>query len=243
MRNSKYIISIAFISFIGFLNAQVTSKSEFKDILKKIESAYTKGNIKVNYSRELIVPESSSPIVESTKGTLFIGEKGLYRLEENGTLIVQHSDFKMTIDSTEKVVLIDYVDKQFMLIEMVEFEKDSLLNQYDIFKSEKEDELTYLFEEKKDKATRIKIILNKNNYQIISLTYNLPPANYLSETLDDETIERPILLMKYEPIEPLKVKADLFSTKFWITENKAPLKLNTNITDYMLYDTRYSSHQ
>lgn len=210
--------------------------------MNKTRKCYTKDNISLKYSRKLIVPESSTIPVESIEGVILIGEKGKYRLEENGTLIIQNGSFKMTVDSLEKTVLVDYFDKDFRPVQISQIEQDSVLKNFSISKKITSDKVEYNLFLKTDKAVSIKLTLDKKTSEIISMVYNLPAGNYVSETLDDESVERPILILNYHPIQNLKETKGMFSTQAWIPLEKLPLKLNNKLAEFVLYDTRYTSY-
>ncbi len=241
--DSKTNIALIFfvlLSFLGF--GQDSAKEEFKATMKKVAKVYSAENIKIKYSREIFESASAEIPMESNKGIICIGSKKKYRVEENGTLVIQNEQFKMSVDSTEMLVLISTIDENILSNNIAEMDKDSVLVDYTVQKRFVKNQIIYELTAKNDLSTSITLVLNKTSLEIVSMSYFMPASNYFSETLNDESLEKPVLVIKYEAPEKIKDSPELYVTKNWIVSNDIPLELTAKAKGFVIYDTRLSSH-
>ena len=67
----------------------------------------------------------------------------------------------------------------------------------------------------------------------------MPKGNYFQESMDDESIEQPLLVITYNNPKKLNTNDNLFYTTTWLNSETKPFSLTQFAASYQLVDLRY----
>lgn len=235
------LFTFIFLSF--YFSSAWSQKTITKELYNEAKNKYSlpfySKNFQLNFTQRIYLnPDDKIPYSES-KGEFIRGEKMEYRTNSQGILTIQNEHVKMVIDSSSKLVLLFKPDSLFQPI--LNENGTSSLSTYSekVNGSTKAYKINYSNEISNYESLEYQV--NTKTGLITKLEIQLVEANFNSESLDDETLEHPLLVIDYEPMLKLKYEPSRFSIAAYITLQDQKYTLTSKLAGYSLDDLRYRS--
>lgn len=246
MKRFYIIVVVALISSLGSIaSAQKTSKISEKDFKKEIESVRINMNKEysvIRFKKEVFQDEKAIKAVESSMGVIYRGSGINYKMVNEGLTVLHLSDLILIIDSTSKMIQISEPDSITKTMDLLSDLSIKMLEEYDIYKTEFPTYAIFKSVPKNSMESTLEFFVDTKTKRLYKLKMTLPEANYFSEDLEDETLEKPYVLMIYEPVKELKKDTDLFSyTPYVKKSDSKKFELTEAYSGYELHDARYQS--
>lgn len=232
-----FIFSTLFL--VKDIFAQEISASEMKTDVLKMAAHFDKENIELRYSKTIYQDKNDSKPMNQTSGVYYAGNSPYYRLEEKNTLTIQNSTYSMTIDSTEQKIFIDRTRADFSPVDLNVYQNDSILNAQKFTKTIKGNYIIYTIQSKEGDNGTIEMYVNQKDFFLYKINFYMPKGNYFQESMDDESIEQPLLVITYNNPKKLSVNDNLFFTSTWLNSETKPFSLTQFANSYQLIDLRY----
>ena len=235
----KHLIISTFVIFSCISFAQEITASEMKTDVMKMAAHFEKENIELRYSKSIFQDVSSVKPMNQTSGVYYAGTSPFYRLEENNTLTIQNATFSMTIDSSEQKVFIDRTRADFSPVDLTIYQNDSVLNAQKFTKTVKGNIIIYTIQSKEGDNGVVELYVNQKDFFLYKINFYMPKGNYFQESMDDESIEQPLLVITYNNPKKLNTNDNLFYTTTWLNSETKPFSLTQFAASYQLVDLRY----
>lgn len=240
----KYgIILMSALIYIGKINAQQLTEISTQDFIKEMNPVIGKmnqSNSKLTFKKEIYRDLHSNELISSASGVVYNGTGKSFRLENDGITIIQTSEIYVIIDSLENIVQLTEPDTNFNpSMALVNFNPESL-SRFKLSSYKTPAYTTYRVVPENLGDGTIEYEVDNKSHLIYRFKVAYPPANYFSETIDDETVEEPYAVITYEPIEKIKDPKPLFDLRPYIVlDENGKYKLSDQLVNYELYDARY----
>lgn len=239
---SLFLASTCFVSLHGVAQEwKGLSKQAFSKLIQPISQVSRAENQQISYDRFFF--EEMTKVTPDSKesGKFYRGIKNQYRTENNAVTTIQSSDLKVTIDTVQKVILIAKSDSLFIQTDFSQ-NIEKMMGQIDtIYYTSvgKMNKYQILFNDYCTNFSGIEMHVADKTNQLLEVTIFYRPSNYYSESMDDETIEQPKIVMKYSGYEQIPIKNQLFSWSSWLIEDKkGRFQLKPEYAHFELIDTR-----
>lgn len=244
MKRFYIIVVVALISSLdSTVCAQATSKISEKDFKKEIEAVRVTMNKEyslIRFKKEVFQDEKSMNAVESSTGVIYRGSGIDYKMVNEGLTVLHLNDIILIIDSTSKMIQISEPDSITKTIDLLSEVSIKMLEEYDIYKTIFPTYMIFKAIPKNSMESTLEFFVDTKTKRLYKLKMTLPEANYFSEDLEDETLERPYVLMVYEPVQGLKKDTDVFSYTPYVKKNDSKkFELTEAYSGYELHDARY----
>lgn len=240
----KNYLAILFCTAVGWCSAQtsVISAKEFNDEMTPVMEQLNKNNIVLKFKKETFPDLKAASPIESVNGVLYRGTGLSYKMIVGGVTVIQTEDLSIYIDSAQQFVQVNDIDSTMKALNMVNGFTQEMLSNYDLEKTSNENYTILKASPKIFDEGIMEFYIDPKKKVLYKLVISLPPANYIMEQEDDETIESPYVTVVYEPIMPLKKNEVSFSeTAVLVREPKNKLSLTTAMAGYQLHDGRYGT--
>lgn len=216
------------------------SRASFKQDLNKISDASRQENIQLSFEKKVYNDVSLTLPSSSDKGIFYRGLNADYRSESGSIITVQANKLKVSIDTSQKVIVASKTDTLF---ENIDFATSisSFLDQVDTIYVKKGVEKTYqiLISESNPNFSAMEITITNKTYAMKKVSLIYKSANYISDQIDDETIEQPKIELIYGKPENIKQPSTLLNWDQWIQiDRQGTLSLQPKFANYELIDTR-----
>ena len=225
---------------VGF--GQKLDNINAKTVLNRISHNYLTENYSLRYTKTIFRSIEDVEPMEVSTGIFYVGNMAEYRIEEPGTLIIQNKELNLTIDSASNMVYLSEPDEDYLPMEMRTFMTDSLMDFYSFSLLKKKNFHQLTIENKNELSHSIILQVDPVSYEVRKFIYHMPVGNYFSESIDDETVESPVLEIAYNKIKKEKFNVTFFSHEKWIVKDKMPVELRKEITQFEINDLRVKSH-
>jgi hypothetical protein len=220
---------------------EVDSKTVIKefDLLSK---KYQASNFQMNYNKKIYRDSLDVDAMVETNGFISKGQNFHYRIEEKGTIVIQNERLKMTVDSASQLVTIGKPDSLFKTIEVNAFMDKKAFDMYTFKRMEYKGVIRYLIVSKNRLEGITELWISTQDFSLQKLVLSLPRANYFNETLEDETLERPLVVIAYQPLKSLDKTAIVkqFSQAEWLIKENDTYSLQPSKGMFKLHDLRYN---
>lgn len=241
----KNYLAIVFFTAMGWCSGQtrtVISAKDFNDEMAPVMDQLNKDNIVLKFKKETFQDLKATSPIESVNGVLYRGTGLSYKMIVGGVTVMQTEELSIYIDSAQQFVQVNDIDSTMKALNMVNgFTKEMLAN-YDLEKTSGGSFTILKASPKTFDEGVMEFYIDPKKKVLYKLVINLPPANYIMEQEDDETIESPYVSVVYEPIVPLKKNEVSFSeSAILVREPKNKLSLTTAMAGYQLHDGRYGT--
>ena len=244
MRNILAFIALV-LSLIGF-------SQEYKEVenstvimeFDKLSKKYQAANFQMTYNKKIYRDSIDiDPMVE-TKGFITKGQNFQYRMEEKGTIVIQNEHLKMTVDSASQLVTIGRPDSLFKTIDIRAFMDKKAFDTYTFKRIEYKGVIHYLIVSKNRLEGITELWINAKDFSLQKLVLSLPKANYFNESLEDETLESPLVVIIYQPFKSLDMNAlsKQFSQDDWLVNENTKYSLQLSKGMFKLHDLRYNPY-
>ncbi|HLP53383.1 MAG TPA: hypothetical protein VK151_00050 [Fluviicola sp.] len=220
---------------------KITSVEEVKQALTNCASHYRAENYALSFEQTIFKDAKNPTDVIKTSGLLLRGKGKQYRSEQPGKLIIQNNDIKMIVDTAQQVVGIIQPDTLFDVIQM-----DQLLTHYGWTN------MTCLSRVSGSATTYqlsgpglaiyecMELTINSKTGLLTDMVLYFVPQNYFSESVDDETMEHPKIVIRYSETKKLTSEQQrLLDLSQWLTKDRDTYTLNTSKASFTLQDYRY----
>lgn len=245
MRNrihSFFIATACLVSLHGLTQEwKGLGKDAFAKVIQPISQVSRAENQKVYFDRFFFEEMTKGTPDSKESGMFYRGIKNQYRTENNAVTTIQSNDIKVTIDTVQKVILIAKSDSLF---NQADFSQniEKMMNQIDtIYQTSngKVNKYQLLFNDFSTNFSGIEIHVADKTFQLLEVSIFYRPSNYFSESMDDETIEQPKIVMKYSGYEQISGKNQFFTWSKWlIDDKKGRFQIKPEYAHYELIDTR-----
>lgn len=234
----RLLFVIVFLSAAS-ASGQVLTATEFRKELAVVQQQFSRSNSFITYKRELLI---SGEDTTSEAGTFLRGEGLNYRLSQTGVLIVQNSQGKLIIDSAQHTVVLTIVDSLFSLMDTPDLTDENVARVYVLSKNAGKSFNTFYMTPKSEGIEKAEIRIPVSGISPVTMKVTLPPGNYVSHSLDDESIEEPVLTITYTSVKTAKpAKSEFTFDNYLKTENGKPALAAGFPADYTFYDLRPAS--
>jgi hypothetical protein len=242
MRNIIVIVSIS-LGFSGL--SQGYQSVENKTVVKEFDllsKNYQGTNFQMNYIKKIYRDSLDVDAMTETKGFISKGQNFQYRMEEKGTIVIQNEQLKMTVDSASQLVTIGRPDTLFKTIDINAFMDKKAFENYSFKRMESKGVIRYLIVSKNRLEGITELWISSKDFSLQKLVLSLPKANYFNESLEDETLESPLVVIAYQPLKTLDklTIAKQFSQDEWLTKENSKYSLQPSKGTFKLHDLRYN---
>jgi hypothetical protein len=237
MKNLIFIIYILMIS--NSWGQQAISKGEFLKNLELASKQYQKESFSVKFKQSVFLSSDSLKPFYEGYGLYKRGKGKEYRTETLGNLTIQNNDIKIVLDSVSKLVLLFKPDSLFNPITK---ESGSFCNsESTFFITTTKEHLRYkvFYHSPNLEYESMEFWVEKKSGAISKMIIQMIEDNYTGESVDDETVEEPILIVEYQPILTLKSTLNEFNVNRFIVLDKNQYVLTPELKDFTLDDLRY----
>lgn len=236
----KYIILLlSSILLSNLVLSQEISAQEMKSDVSKMAAHFQVSNYQISYNKVIYQDKSDQTPIEQSRGTFYFGISPNYRVEENSLLIIQNKDFSMTIDSLESKIFISKPVKNFSPVDLAMYQNDSILEAQKFTKRRENKTLIYTIASRDIDNGVVELYVNDGDFFVYKVNYYLPAGNFVQESLEDESIEHPLVVISYEPVKKKVQNSALFSVDQWINTSVEPFQVQANVSNFELIDLRY----
>lgn len=243
MKRFYTLIVVVLNLFCSTTFAQTTSKMSEKDFKKEIEIVRVNMNKEysvIRFKKEVFQDEKANKAVESSNGVIYRGSGINYKMVNEGLTVLHLSDVILIIDSTSKMIQISEPDSITKTVDLLGDVSTKMLENYDIEKTVFPTYIAYKATPKKELESTLEFFVDIKTKRLYKLKMTLPEANYFSEDMEDETLEKPYVLMIYEAAQELKKDNNLFSYSSYVKLNESKkFELTEAFSAYELHDARY----
>jgi uncharacterized protein YjhX (UPF0386 family) len=246
MKRFCTIIAVSLMSLLNSVSwAQTTSKMSEKDFKKEIEAVRVNMNKEhsvIRFKKEVFQDEKTNQSVESSTGVIYRGSGINYRMVNEGITVLHLSNLILIIDSTSKMIQLSEPDSVTKTTDLLGDLSLEMLKNYAIEKNSFPTYVVYKATPKTMQESTLEFFVDTKTKRLYKLKMTLPEANYFSESMEDETFEKPYVVMVYEPVQELKEENenDLFSYTTYVKLNTSKkFELTEAFSTYELHDARY----
>lgn len=200
-------------------------------------------NYVLKYKSEVYINEAS--LIQAFEGRVYHGTGKQYRASNNGVITIQDDNIQIIIDSSQNIIQIAKADSLYNVSQLMSNFTPAFFDNYEIEKMTAKNHVTYRVNSKiADEGTTEYYIDTKQNY-LYKIKLTLPESNYFYESLDDESLEKPVSIITYE--KPVKVteseiKRLINVNDIIIPEKDGRFKLTDAFKEFELYDSRYKTN-
>lgn len=240
-------IILTFISILVGLSSfsQVYQAVDNKTVIKEFDQLskkYQASNFQMNYNKKIYRDSLDIDAMVETNGFISKGQNFQYRMEEKGTIVIQNEHLKMTVDSASHLVTIGKPDTLFKTIDFNAFMDKKAFETYSFKRMEYKGMIRYLIVSKNRLEGITELWINAKDFSLQKLVLSMPKANYFNESLEDETLESPLVVIAYQPLKTLDKTAvtKQFSQEDWLTKENSKYSLNPSKGMFKLHDLRYN---
>lgn len=241
----RKLIALVFITFglSGF--CQVYQEVDNKTVIKEFDQLskkYRASNFQMNYNKKIYRDSLDVEAMVETNGFISKGQNFQFRMEEKGTIVIQNEELKMTVDSASQLVTIGRPDTLFKTIDINAFMDKKAFDTYTFKRMEYKGMIRYLIVSKNRLEGITELWINAKDFSLQKLVMSLPKANYFNESLEDESMEKPLVVLVYQPLKTLD-KATVskhFSQEDWLTKENSKYSLKPSKGMFKLHDLRYN---
>lgn len=244
MKAINYILFLG-LALVCYSNglAQIASKITAKDFKKEIETVrvnMNKEHAVIHFTKEVYRDEKTNKLEESATGVIYRGGGINYRMVSSGLTVLHLSDLILIVDSASHMIQISEPDSITKTIDMLGDISIDMLQKYEIEKTVFPAYALYKAVPKGFVESTLEFFVDTKTKRLYKLKMTLPESNYFSEDLEDESLEKPYVVMIYEPVQELKNEGDLFSFNQFVKKNeKGGFELTEAFSAYELHDSRY----
>lgn len=244
--NMKYcILLFSAMVCVGTFHAQQLTEISSQDFVKEMKPVIEKmnqSNSKLKFKKEIYKDLHSNELISSASGIIYNGTGKSFRLENDGITIIQTNEIYVIIDSLENIVQITDPDTNFNpSMALVNFKLEAL-SKFKLSSYKTAAYTSYKVVPENLGDGTIEYEVDNKSQLIYRFKVAYPPANYFSETIDDETVEEPYAVITYEPMEKIKNPAPVFDLKPYVfLDENGTYQLSDQLVNYELYDARYHS--
>lgn len=231
------------ILWMGTAGAQQLTEISSQDFLKEMKPVIEKmnqSNCKLKFKREVYKDLRTNELLSTGTGVIYYGSGNTFRMENEGITIIQTGDIYVIIDSLENLVQLTDPDKNFSpATAVVNFNLEAL-SKFKLSYYKTAAYTTYKVIPENLADGTIEYQVDNKSGLIYRFKISYPPANYFSETIDDETVEEPYAVITYEPMEKIKNGSKFFDlTPYLVAGTDGKYVLSDKLINYELYDARY----
>ena len=233
----KGLLSLTLLLLSGLLQAQDVqmSASAFQKELLGVQKQFSASNLEITYSRELLI-EGEETVKES--GTFLRGSGLDYSLSQNGALIVQNKTGKLIIDSVQRTVVLTIVDSLFSMMNTPDLTDENVAKVYILSKSVSGKVSTYRMTPRSEGIERAELIVPVSGGTPVTMRVVLPLGNYISHSIDDESLEEPVMTIVYTSVKNIKPSASAFSFEKHLSYSDGKYHLKGFPSDFIFHDLR-----
>jgi|GEM_PF-4609894 len=229
------------------LMAQQKGAVPYETALKELQAValnYAGYDFRMDFVKKTYMDISNSEPMSVEQGSISRGKGFEYRLEQNGSILVQNNSGKLIIDSAEMVVLLNPVDSIFNAVDMNAYFTKDVKDKYSFERKEEGAVVSYIITTANAAEGTTTFTFGKSDFLLRSMKIVLPRSNYFNESLDDTTEESPLITITYSGFRSLKTTgADLFVFDQWITKVNNVYVLKQPMENFTLYDLRMPDNQ
>ena len=238
---------LTWVFFLGITFVSVSqdwkeiSRDAFQDMLRKCSEQNRLENYFFTFTSEVYANPADATPISSSRGKLFHGKGVEYRLETSNQLLIQTSEVKMIIDSLEKTVFLMKPDTLFDQVNLdLLFASDDFRSASCLYRSEGNfHQYRILFPT--GAYEMVEIWMDRSTSRIRRIAFYLTTSNYLSGQLEDETQERPYVVMEYFQPETFKATSGYFKLDPWLEKKGGTYHLRFDHSFFVLEDLRFTS--
>lgn len=244
MRNILYAFWI-FISLvtIGSVSAQTSVKltsSEFSKVIAPSRSLMNRENISIRFKKEIFEDVNSKVLVESSTGIICRGKDITYKMVNDGLVVVQTDELKVIVDSVNMLIQLGEVESELKSVDFLGDLPLTMLDNYELEKTTYQNHYVLKASPKNADDAIMEMFINNKDKSLYKLVVTMQPANYFSESLSDETLESPCIIIVYEPIQTIKNAESMITYQPYILKNQSgKYELTPAFSAYQLHDSRY----
>lgn len=234
--------TVLFLSYtVSGQGYQLVNEQTVKQEFEKIANKYQSTNFQLSFEKKIYRDSLDMNIMVQTKGKISRGVGYEYRMEESGMIVIQNNELKITIDSATQTVSIVKPDTLFKTVDIASFLNEKAFENYSFRRMENKGQLKYLIIPKNKIEGITELWINKEDYTLQRLNLSLPKANYFNESLEDETLESPLVVINYKPIVAMSKNAinQTFSMDEWLIKENDTYRLTSTKKMFELHDLRY----
>lgn len=199
--NKLIILSCLLLGQVGF--SQVENNS-FKSICKELDEFWKKQpskNFTTDVNTVVFSNKDKSQITTQENGKIMAGENNSFMFSSKSSFYIQNNLFGLMIDSIEKTIYLSPIKE----MNYESFQWNSLYmdsSMYEVKKTITKESVTFYVKEKMmvSQYQTMSFEFDKNNATVKKVCLNFWPANYTSETIEDESMEQPYMEMTYTTI-------------------------------------------
>ncbi|WP_343748982.1 hypothetical protein [Fluviicola sp.] len=238
-----YLAILIAVTWIGNVGAQQLTEISSQDFLKEMKPVIEKmnqSNCKLKFKKEIYKDLRTNELISTSTGVVYYGSGNTFRMENEGVTIIQTGDIYVIIDSLESLVQLTEPDKNFSPAMAVGNFNLEALSKFKLSYYKTTAYTTYKVIPDNLSEGTIEYQVDNKSGLIYRFKVSYPPANYFSETIDDETVEEPYAVVTYEPMEKIKNPAKLFDlAPYVVASGDGKYVLSDKLINYELYDARY----
>jgi len=242
MRNILALIFIT-VGFSGICQSyqEVDSRTVVKEF-DQLSKKYQASNFQMNYNKKIYRDSLDLEAMVETNGFISKGQNFQYRMEEKGTIVIQNEELKITVDSASQLVTIGRPDTLFKTIDINAFMDKKAFDTYTFKRMEYKGVIRYLIISNNRLEGITELWINTKDFSLQKLVLSLPKANYFNESLEDETLESPLVVIAYQPLKTLDktTATKQFSQDDWLTKENSKYSLQPSKGMFKLHDLRYN---
>lgn len=211
----------------------------FKEVMKQCSAQNNKDYYSLEFKRLVYANSTDLKPVSSSTGKLVRGKGKEYRLESENQLLIQTSDVKMVIDSSEKLVLLMKPDTLFDQIspDRMFTGQDFATSKFFQYKAGNVHQYKIQFAAGVSPYQYMVLFLDAKTHAVLKIEFKLVAGNYMSNDFEDESTEEPRLVVEYKPAVALKANGGYFDLSRWLKRSGDKYELLPG-TGYTLDDLR-----
>lgn len=236
----KWVILVtALLSLSTGFSQKEISAEIFIKALSEAGKNYRIEGYSLTYSQNIFLNPTDAQAFFSGKGKFFRGKGLEYRTESKGQLTVQTNEIRMVLDSANRLVLL--------------FEPDSLFSPIEQLNESKLWTNAVFFVTQSDGMKKYKIEYNIEGYEYKSMEYwldtksgmvrkmllQMNPGNFQSQSLEDESLENPLIVIDYEVLQKGKLAGREFLLAAYLSrDQEGKYTLTATMEGFVLDDLR-----
>ena len=227
----------------GSIHAQTTVKltaTEFNKEISPSRVLMNRENVSIRFKKEIYEDVNSKVVVESSAGMLCRGKNITYKMVNDGLVVVQTDELKVIVDSVNMLIQLGEVENGLKSIDFLGDMPLEMLNNYDLEKITYPNYFVLKAIPKNADDAIMEMFINNKDKALYKLVVIMPPANYFSESMSDETLESPYVTIVYEPLQIVKNALEIITYQPYIIKNQSgKYELTPAFSGYQLHDSRY----
>jgi hypothetical protein len=217
------------------------TKEDFSKQLKIVSKQFEIESYSLKFKQRVLLSEfeaDKKPFFE-TDGQFLRGKNKEYRSELAGSLTIQNNDAKIVIDSVSKLVLVFEPDSLFNPMTKPIDENNFPKATYTLTDTKEHSIYKLFYNSQLHEYESLEFWVVKKSGNVSKIILQMEADNYTGESIDDETVEKPQLIVDYFPIVKTKNNPAQFDISRYVILEKDHYVLTPELKDYTLDDLRY----